>query len=105
MARHQIVHSEDATTIIIEGDIRHPEPTTAIIKFPGGFVEVSRCSDGGYWAHVCAKPSEIPEEDSGFCVVDSRVDYDREKWIEHGIPQIPDMDRVTKLAMRFARAK
>ena len=104
MAKHKIIHSEDATTILIEGDIRNPEPTHAIIRFPGGFVEVARCSDGSYYAHIGAKKDDNPDEDRGFRVVDSRIDYDHEKWMDRGIPQIPEMDHVRKLAMRFARA-
>lgn len=103
MAKHKIIHSEDATTIMIDGDIRNPEPTHAIIRFPGGFVEVARCSDGSYYAHIGAKKDDIPDEDRGFRVVDSRIDYDHEKWIERGIPQIQAMDHVCKIAMRFAR--
>ena len=52
MARAKVVHSGDAVQITFEGDRRRPEPSTAIIKFPGGHVEVTRCSDGSYWAHV-----------------------------------------------------
>lgn len=103
MARHVITHSEDGTTITIRGDIRHPEPSTAVIRFPGGFVEVSRHSDGSYWAHVGAQAADIPEDDPGFGIVESRVDYDREGWIEHGIPPIPAQERVQRLAMRFAK--
>src|SRR5438132_382157 len=29
-----------------------PEPAQHIIEFPGGAVEVSRTSDGNYWAHI-----------------------------------------------------
>jgi hypothetical protein len=31
---------------------RRPEPATHIIEFPGGAVELSRTSDGNYWAHI-----------------------------------------------------
>lgn len=103
MAKHKIVHHQDATSIIVEGDIRNPEPTHAIIKFPGGVVEVARCSDGSYWAHVSARPDDVPEEDRGFMVVSSRIDYDFEHSRIHGIPAIPDQDHVTKYGMRFAR--
>lgn len=31
---------------------RRPEPAEHIIEFPGGAIEVSRTSDGNYWAHI-----------------------------------------------------
>lgn len=31
---------------------QRPEPAQHIIEFPGGAVEVSRTSDGNYWAHI-----------------------------------------------------
>ena len=39
MARHKVAHSEDATAIHIKGDPRNPEPSTAVITFPGGNVD------------------------------------------------------------------
>ena len=51
MARAKVTHSDDAVQITFNGDKRNPEPSTAVVKFPGGYVEVSRCSDGTYW--VC----------------------------------------------------
>ena len=52
MARCKVVHSEDTVMVEFKGDKRNPEPSMAVIKFPGGHVEVSRTSDGKYWAHV-----------------------------------------------------
>lgn len=31
---------------------KRPEPAQHIIEFPGGAIEVSRTSDGNYWAHI-----------------------------------------------------
>lgn len=31
---------------------RRPEPAQHIIEFPGGAIEVSRTTDGLYWAHI-----------------------------------------------------
>lgn len=87
-----IVHSEDACTLIFKGDKGTPEPSLGVIRFPGGYVEVSRCSDGSYYAHICA--------DESVHVLDSRIDYDYEK-ADNGIPEIPDHDHVKKLAMKI----
>jgi hypothetical protein len=70
MARAQVTHSIDAVQITFRGDKRQPEPSTAVIQFPGGHVEVSRCSDGTYWAHITVV---APQN-----TVASRVDYDYE---------------------------
>jgi hypothetical protein len=53
MAKTKAVYSEDATTLIFKGNPKKPECGTAIIKFPGGHVEVTRTSDSKYWAHLC----------------------------------------------------
>ncbi len=31
---------------------KRPEPAQHIIEFPGGAIELSRTSDGRYWAHI-----------------------------------------------------
>ena len=94
MARATVIHSDDAVQINFYGNPRKPEPTTAVIKFPRGHVEVSRCSDGTYWAHVhTVAPCNV---------VASRIDYDHEGAIGHGIPAIPAADRIQHLAVRIA---
>jgi len=83
MARAEIKHSSDGVTVMLRGDVRRPEPSTGVIRFPGGHVEVSRTSGGDYWAHV--------NIDSGAEIVSSRIDYKYEKWRETAgeIPDIP----------------
>lgn len=92
MARAKVTHSADAVQITFDGDRRSPEPATAVIKFPGGHVEVSRCSDGSYWAHLVAVDSAN--------IVGSRIDY------AHGgaasVADLPDASHVKKLALRIA---
>lgn len=75
MARFKVTHSEDACCIDIRGDIRNPEPSTAVVRFPGGHIEVSRHSDGSYWVHFgrnarLSDPDDVPGR-----IVDSRVDF------------------------------
>ena len=95
--RHKIVRSDDATTIIVEGDKRNPEPAYAIIKFPGGVVEVTRTANGDYWAHV-----SVPQ-DSGLAIVDSRIDYAHAGYVASGgkIPPIPMADHIQHIAIRL----
>jgi len=93
MARAKIVHSTDAATIIFEGDKRSPEPSTGIILFPGGSVEVSRTTDGQYWAHVAIK--------EGAAITDSRIDYqhDAYKRNNRAIPPIPAHEDIQHMAI------
>lgn len=42
------------------------EKETTVIKFPGGFVEVSRTLDNEYWVHVST--------DENSAIVDARID-------------------------------
>lgn len=91
MARIKVVHSDDAVMVEFKGNPKNPEPSTAVIKFPGGHVEVSRTSDGRYWAHL-----EVVEAGN---VDDSRIDYEYEAWKSMGIPELPMGDQVKKIAV------
>lgn len=94
MARAKVVHSEDAVLVEFKGDKRNPEPTTGVIRFPGGHVEVSRCSDGTYWAHLVAN--------DGANVVDGRIDYDF--GASASVRELPEHRQVHKLALRISNA-
>ncbi len=76
MARFRVTHSDDACCIDIRGDIRNPEPSTAVVRFPGGHIEVSRHSDGSYWVHF-GRNVRVNDPDSDVLgrIVESRVDY------------------------------
>lgn len=106
MARFTVHHSEDACCIDVRGDIRRPEPSTAVIKFPGGHVEVSRHSDGSYWVHVARNTRvDNPDEDVLGVIVDSRIDLTYEARNDYGtaIPPMPAAEHIEHLAMRIAR--
>jgi len=97
MARAKVIHSEDSVMIQLRGDKRNPEPHTAVIQFAGGEVEVSRTSDGNFWAHLHINESAE--------VVDSRVDYlfeegrAREDAGKKAIPKIENQEMVKKMAV------
>ncbi|HFQ8088830.1 hypothetical protein [Pseudomonas aeruginosa] len=95
MAKAKVVHSDDAVEIQFFGNPKKPEPSTAVIKFPGGHVEVSRCSDGSYFAHLSVvDPSNI---------IASRMDYSAEAWRDLlTIPEVPRANEITKIALRIA---
>lgn len=98
MARAQVTHSDDSCMIHIKGNPKRPEPTTVVVKFPGGELELSRCSDGkSYWAHLHVNESAE--------IVDSRVDYNHEIYMKRHdagikpIPKIDDHEEVKKMAV------
>lgn len=92
MARATVVHSQDACTIVFKGNPKSPEPTSGIVKFPGGHVEVSRNDDNSYWIHVQVEGSDR--------MIDSRIDYDIEYARVNGIPEIKDADHINHIAVR-----
>lgn len=57
----------------IKGD-KHTqaEAATYLTKFPGGHVEVSRCTNGDYWVHVAVNKNETEGEGAGR-IVDARL--------------------------------
>lgn len=97
MAKAEVVHQGDGVTVIFKGDkTKRPEPSVGVIKFPGGHVEVSRASDGSYWAHLeAADPSNI---------IDSRIDYSEPVGDYPGVSvvDLPHGEKVKKLAIRIA---
>lgn len=71
-----------------------PEPAQHIITFPGGAIELSRTSDGNYWAHILINRGWALEDQEGFHaatgeVLDSRLDRDD--------GEIPEIDRASDL--------
>jgi hypothetical protein len=83
------------------GDKKRPESAQHIIEFPGGAIEVSRCSDGSYWAHIIVHQGEVLEETKGRTsargkVIGSRVQRDS------GLADIEDTDTVTQIAVLIA---
>lgn len=97
MARANVVHSEDAVTVLFAGNRNKPEPSTGIIRFPGGHVEVARTSDGAYWAHV--------EVEKAGNIQQSRIDYNHEGYEATGgsIPTIPHADKIQHMAILVGR--
>lgn len=51
---------DDALVVRLLGDKRQPEPSTFLVQFPGGEVEIARTSDDRYWVHV--RPNTAEDE-------------------------------------------
>lgn len=94
MAKAKVAHSDNTSTLTFRGNKKNPEPSTGVIKFPGGYVEVSRTSDGSYWVHT--RINETAE------IVGSDIEYKPGKDIEEygDIPTMPPQERIEKLAVK-----
>lgn len=99
MAKTQAVHSSQATTLLVKGDKNNPEPIHQIIIFPGGQIELTRCSDNEqYWIHI-----HLNEDTK---ITDSRQAYSHEiyqKRMNMGlnpIHQMKDASYITQLALK-----
>ncbi len=103
MARFKVTHSDDACCIDIRGDIRNPEPATAVVRFPGGHIEVSRHSDGSYWVH-CGRNARMHDpDDVPGRIVESRVDYVFEAG--RAIEALQHAQEVEHFAVRIAKGE
>lgn len=91
MAKAKVTHSTDAVQVTFNGDKRNPEPSTGVIKFPGGHVEVSRCTDGTYWAHIAVV--------SGANIMEGRIDRQGRTQAVEGLD---DAQKIVHLAIRVA---
>lgn len=91
MARASVTHSQNAVQVTFKGDKRNPEPETGVITFPGGHVEVSRCQDGTYWAHIATV--------AGVNIVEGRID--REGRVD-AVREMEDAGAITHIAIRVA---
>ena len=82
---------------------RRPEPATHIIEFPGGAIELSRTTDGNYWAHIIvnrdfALPDEVEGMEGAYGeIVGSRIDY--EYPAEPNVVEVPDAHKLRQIAI------
>lgn len=77
-----------------------PEPAQHIIEFPGGSIELSRTSDGNYWAHIAVNRN--PAHDGGSLrdsmtgeIVGSRID----RVFPEGVSDFTDAETIEHVAV------
>ena len=78
---------------------RKLESSTHIIEFPGGAIELSRTSQGDYWAHLItnhdwAHPDIQGREHAYGDVIGARIDDD-----QRGVRSIPRMEHIHQVAL------
>jgi hypothetical protein len=72
--------SRAPSRITLLGDkTKRPESSQHIIEFPGGAIELSRTTDGYYWAHIIVNRGQPIDDCEGLqaargIVIDSRID-------------------------------
>lgn len=74
------------------------ESAQHIIEFPGGAVEVSRTSNGDYWAHIIVNRNYADNDCKGLYnrfgeIVGGRIDSD------DGVSEIPQHEEITQIAL------
>jgi hypothetical protein len=102
MPKPKITHSEQACHVHLKGDKNNPEPITVVVEFPGGHVEITRCSNNrDYWAHLSI--------DEGAKILDSRQAYDHDTYMkrqkENKLPihKLEDGQAITQLAVQVRK--
>jgi len=79
--------------ITLLGEREKPEPATHIINFPGGAIEISRTSEGNYWAHIIISDSPHQCGQHVGEIIDSRITS------TNGVCSIPDYEGIKQIAV------
>lgn len=100
---YQIGKAPRHITLLGDKTVR-PESAQHIIEFPGGAVEVSRTSDGRYWAHILVNRGQVIDDCDGRVsavgqVIDSRVWRDGD-----GLSEIGNHAEVSQIAVLIGSA-
>jgi hypothetical protein len=64
-ARNWPIKKAPARIELLGDKTRRPEPAQHIIEFPGGAIELSRTTEGDYWAHIIVNRRYAVEEMGG----------------------------------------
>ena len=78
--------------------IKKLESAQHIIEFPGGAIEVSRTTEGNYWAHIMVNRDYVVDECEGLrraygSIIGGRIDHN------DGVGQIPNHENITQMAL------
>jgi hypothetical protein len=77
---------------------KKPESAQHIIEFPGGAIELSRTSDGNYWAHIIVNRRFANNDFEGMHnkfgeIVGARIDC------ADGVMEVPSYEEITQIAL------
>jgi hypothetical protein len=97
-AKTYLASSAPARIQLLGDKTKRPESATHVIEFPGGAIELSRTSDGAYWAHIIVHHGQpIPDardlQSKRGDVVDARIDRDGK------VDEVRDVGSIRQLAV------
>lgn len=78
---------------------RRPESAQHVIEFPGGAIEISRTSNGDYWAHIHVNRDEVVEDAEGRVSAKGKVVGSRMFLEDKGLSEIPDGSEIEQIAI------
>lgn len=64
-AKNWNIDKAPARTSLFGDKTRKVEPAQHIIEFPGGAIEISRTTDGNYWAHIMVNKGQVIDDAEG----------------------------------------
>jgi len=76
------------------------EPAQHIIEFPGGAIEVSRTSDGNYWAHITINQAQRVDDAEGREAAFGQIVASRMCATDQmGVSTLPNAGQITQIAV------
>ena len=85
---------------ILHGDKSNPESAEHIIEFPGGAIEIARCTDGTYWAHIIINRGEAIEDCKGFNASQGKIIGSRiVRKGDNGVTSIDNAESIQQIAV------
>lgn len=101
--KNHLIENAPRHTVLRGDKTLKTEAATHIIEFPGGAIELTRTSDGNYWAHVIvnrdfAMPGDVEGLEGAYGEIAScRMDYAFP--ISPNIVEVPDAQHLRHIAI------
>ena len=94
---HMFDHAPKKIRLLGDKD-KKPEAAQHVIEFPGGAIELSRTTDGNYWAHIIVNRQHRLDDCHGLHaafgqIVGARIDAD------DGVHSLPEHDEISQVAV------
>ena len=91
---HMFDHAPKKIRLLGDKD-KKPEAAQHVIEFPGGAIELSRTTDGNYWAHIIVNRQHRLDDCDGLHaafeqIVGVRID---------GVYSLPEHDEINQVAL------
>lgn len=79
---------------------KRAEPAQHVIEFPGGAIEVSRTSDGNYWAHIIVNQAQRLDDAEGReASFGQIVGAHLCATGQMGVAELPNAERITQISV------